>query len=54
MATAEGAEWQRARPRVDGAAFEPNIVPYEVAAGIEHWVLWHHPKRVPGVTTSYI
>lgn len=32
-------------PRV---ALEPNIVPYHVAAGIEHWVLWYHPETTPG------
>lgn len=34
-------------PRV---ALEPNIVPYHVAAGIEHWVLWYHPEATPGGT----
>lgn len=29
----------------DGHALEPNLVPYNLEAGITHWVLWHHPER---------
>lgn len=29
-------------------ALEPNIVPYELEAGIEHWNLWYHPGTTPG------
>jgi len=29
-------------------ALEPNIVPYHVDSGIEHWNLWYHPSTTPG------
>jgi hypothetical protein len=29
-------------------ALEPNIVPYDIESGIEHWVLWYHPESKPG------
>jgi hypothetical protein len=29
-------------------ALEPNIVPYHLDPGIEHWILWYHPTAVPG------
>mmetsp|Transcript_36420 Transcript_36420/g.96857 ORF Transcript_36420/g.96857 Transcript_36420/m.96857 type:complete len:276 (-) Transcript_36420:50-877(-) len=29
-------------------ALEPNIVAYELDAGIEHWNLWYHPNSLPG------
>lgn len=29
-------------------ALEPNIVPYELESGIEHWILWYHPETTPG------
>ena len=29
-------------------SLEPNIVPYHLDAGIEHWVLWYHPDVTPG------
>lgn len=29
-------------------ALEPNIVPYELEAGVEHWNLWYHPATTPG------
>lgn len=29
-------------------ALEPNIVPYHLDAGIEHWNLWYHPSTTPG------
>ena len=32
----------------DGAAVEPALAPYELTDGIEHWILWHHPSRLPG------
>ena len=31
-------------------ALEVNIVPYHVADGITHWVLWYHPDSLPGTT----
>jgi len=31
-------------------SLEPNIVPYHVDPGIEHWVLWYHPDDTPGDT----
>jgi hypothetical protein len=31
-------------------ALEPNIVPYHVEPGVEHWVLWHHPDVTAGET----
>ena len=39
------AAWSGAPPT---AAFEPNLVPYALQAGISHWVLWRHPDVVPG------
>jgi len=32
-------------------AFEPCTFPYFLDPTIQHWVLWHHPKLVPGTTT---
>jgi len=29
-------------------ALEPNIVPYHLDLGIEHWNLWYHPFTTPG------
>lgn len=29
-------------------ALEPNIVPYDMDRGIEHWNLWYHPHTTPG------
>jgi len=29
-------------------ALEPNIVPYGLEQGIEHWILWYHPGTTPG------
>lgn len=29
-------------------ALEPNIVPYHMDSGIEHWNLWYHPSTTPG------
>lgn len=29
-------------------ALEPNIVPYSLDEGIEHWNLWYHPNTKPG------
>lgn len=29
-------------------ALEPNIVPYHLDPGIEHWILWYHPASLPG------
>lgn len=41
------AQWRSAHggPWV---ALEPNIVAYELEAGIEHWNLWYHPETTPG------
>ena len=33
-----------------GCALEPSLAPYLLEAGIEHWILWHHPDRTPGDT----
>ena len=35
----------------DGVGFEPSWAPYNLdgeGSRIEHWVLWHHPDRLPG------
>ena len=29
-------------------SLEPNVVPYHVDTGIEHWVMWYHPDDIPG------
>ncbi|CAK0795410.1 unnamed protein product, partial [Prorocentrum cordatum] len=29
-------------------ALEPNIVPYDLEPGVEHWNLWYHPATTPG------
>lgn len=29
-------------------ALEPNIVPYDVESGIEHWTIWYHPRTTAG------
>jgi hypothetical protein len=41
------AEW---RSHLGGpwVALEPNIVAYDMDAGIEHWNLWYHPSTTPG------
>eukprot|EP00931_Biecheleriopsis_adriatica_P050532 TRINITY_DN29263_c0_g1_i1.p1 TRINITY_DN29263_c0_g1~~TRINITY_DN29263_c0_g1_i1.p1 ORF type:complete len:225 (+),score=24.44 TRINITY_DN29263_c0_g1_i1:57-731(+) len=31
-------------------ALEPNIVPYNVEADVEHWNLWYHPGTTPGTS----
>ena len=31
-------------------SLEPNIVPYHLDPGIEHWVLWYHPDRTVGTS----
>lgn len=44
------ALWRSGETWRGGAALEPNLVPYHLAAGISHWVLWHHPDGVAGDT----
>jgi hypothetical protein len=34
----------------NNSALEPALAPYLLVDGIEHWVLWHHPRRLPGKT----
>ena len=34
--------------RPGGVALEPCLAPYLLADGLEHWILWHHPRRTPG------
>jgi hypothetical protein len=41
--------WREVGPNLS-AALEPNIVPYHLDPGIEHWVLWYHPDTLPGRT----
>jgi hypothetical protein len=31
----------------DHVSLAPNLAPYALEPGIEHWVLWHHPDAVP-------
>ena len=33
-----------------GFALTPNLAPYHTAPQISHWVVWHHPDRMPGDT----
>ena len=40
------AVWQTVADHV--VSLEPNIVPYHVDEGIEHWVLWYHPEHTKG------
>ncbi|CAE8646034.1 unnamed protein product, partial [Polarella glacialis] len=42
-------QW-RCEPFGPWVALEPNIVPYSVDPGIEHWNLWYHPGTTPGST----
>lgn len=41
------AQW-RAEHAGPWVALEPNIVPYDLEPGIEHWNLWYHPGTTPG------
>jgi len=41
------AQW-RAEHGGPWVALEPNIVAYDLDAGIEHWNLWYHPGTTPG------
>ena len=42
------ALWVRTRDGGGQMALEPNIVPYHLEAGTEHWVLWYHPSCTAG------
>ena len=33
-----------------GVAFEPSLAPYHLNEGLEHWILWHHPRSMSGDT----
>ena len=33
----------------DGVALEPSLSPYHLSPPtVQHWILWHHPRRAPG------
>lgn len=42
------AVWREMGPHQARVSLEPNVVPYHVDTGIEHWVLWYHPDDTPG------
>jgi len=44
----KSALWRCPEPGQPSVALEPNIVPYDVETGIEHWNLWYHPGTTVG------
>merc|ERR1719195_1008424 len=44
----KSALWRCSEPGQPSVALEPNIVAYDVEAGIEHWNLWYHPGTTAG------
>jgi len=44
----KSALWRCPEAGQPSVALEPNIVAYDVEAGIEHWNLWYHPGTTAG------